>query len=141
MKISKSWIGKDGYRKLRIEGITTKYSHYVWWQNTGYWVDWNKKEIIHHINNDSTDDRIENLQLMGMSEHVKLHLTGKKLSQEHKQKMVVSHKGMTGRKHTEETKLKLSEFLIGNTRCLGRKCSEETRQRMSVAQTKRWREI
>jgi len=33
----------------------------------------NKNEIVHHINNDVTDNRIENLQLMTQSEHIKLH--------------------------------------------------------------------
>lgn len=31
-------------------------------------------EIIHHINGDPRDNRIENLQLMTKSEHIKLHL-------------------------------------------------------------------
>jgi len=32
------------------------------------------KEVVHHINRDKTDNRIENLQIMLNSEHVKLHL-------------------------------------------------------------------
>jgi len=33
----------------------------------------NKKEIVHHINKDRSDNRIENLQLMTQSNHVRLH--------------------------------------------------------------------
>ena len=37
----------------------------------------------------------------------------------------------TGRKHTEETKIKISQSRIGNKYCLGRKLSQETRDKIS----------
>ena len=33
------------------------------------------REIIHHINHDRADNRIENLQVMSQSEHAKIHTT------------------------------------------------------------------
>jgi hypothetical protein len=39
-------------------------------------------ENVHHINEDKSDNRIENLQLMTVGEHSKLHLPGRKLSPE-----------------------------------------------------------
>ena len=74
IKVSNTWINMQGYRVLLVDGSKTQYSHYVWWQNTGYWPDWkNKMEIIHHINEDILDDRFENLQLMTQREHMSLH--------------------------------------------------------------------
>lgn len=37
----------------------------------------NKGEVVHHINEDRTDNRIENLQLMTKSEHISHHCRGK----------------------------------------------------------------
>ena len=61
-----------------------------------------KGDVIHHINGDSSDDRIENLQKMIKCEHSKLHSTGKQY---------------TLGKHwflTDETKQKMSEVKLGN---------------------------
>lgn len=35
------------------------------------------EEVVHHINGDCTDDRIENLQVTNLSEHAKTHNLGK----------------------------------------------------------------
>jgi hypothetical protein len=31
-------------------------------------------EVVHHINGDSTDDRLENLQVLSRSEHTAIHM-------------------------------------------------------------------
>jgi len=90
------------YRGVQIEGKTTQYSHLVWFLNTGYWPDWeNKKEVIHHINGDSTDDRFENLQLMTFSEHLTLH-------NKIRFKDPRNHPNY-GSPHSEETKKRISD--------------------------------
>lgn len=46
--------------------------HYVWWKHTGHVVD-TSKECVHHINHNKTDNRFENLKLMSLEDHRKLH--------------------------------------------------------------------
>jgi hypothetical protein len=44
------------------------------------------KFVIHHINGDHMDNRIENLQKMTHSEHVRLHTKGKSHSEDHRKR-------------------------------------------------------
>lgn len=82
-------------RHRRINGIKKKSSHIVWHSVTGHWPVGD--EIIHHINNDSTDDRIENLQLMSRAEHQSLHMAN--CSEETKAKMRINMSKRIGEKH------------------------------------------
>jgi hypothetical protein len=101
----------NSYNCIGINGETKLLSHYVWFQNTGYWPDWkNKREVIHHRNGNQKDDRFENLELLvSQKEHMskevhikpdrkgeKAYWYGKKRSEETKRKISENHADVSG---------------------------------------------
>jgi len=63
-------------KKQRWYVIKRDGKRYLWYRV----VMWNalgrelhENETVHHINGDSSDDRLENLQLMSIAEHSRLH--------------------------------------------------------------------
>ena len=40
-----------------------------------------RNEVVHHINGDRGDDRIENLELMSLAEHSRMHNKGKPITE------------------------------------------------------------
>lgn len=93
-------------------------------------------EDVHHINGNRKDNDIENLWLMTHSSHSRVEHIGKTISEETRRKLSIAHKGkpgywkdkhhsektrmkqrraMTGFRHTEESKKKMSLASLGNT--------------------------
>lgn len=78
MKISK-WGSRNGNRNAiyvpNRQGANSRgymyLSRYLMENEIGRSLK--KDEVVHHINNDPLDDRIENLKLMGLREHTALH--------------------------------------------------------------------
>lgn len=60
-----------GYYKISVNGTDMKYHRYVVEKHIGRILT--EDEIVHHINHNKLDNRIENLQVMTRSEHMKLH--------------------------------------------------------------------
>ena len=62
----------NGYWFIRIDrGVYKKRSRIE--METYLWKELSSHDIVHHINGDKADDRIENLQLMTRKEHINLH--------------------------------------------------------------------
>jgi hypothetical protein len=127
-------------------GKWIKIYRYIWIQAYG---EIPKDHMIHHINGNHDDNRIENLQCVTQKEHSILHakdmseaLKGRTLSEEHKKHLKDAHKkhflsstpeerkhkpGLKRRRNplSEETKQKLREARQG------KKMSEETKKKIS----------
>ena len=72
-------IGHDGYIWIRVEGQTDEDGHVLWklehhvvWEST-YGV-LAKGLLVHHLNHNRADNRLENLRAMTISEHRTLHM-------------------------------------------------------------------
>ena len=105
-------FGGGRYLKLSIDGKTVSEHRYIMEQHLGRKLA--EDEVVHHINGNKKDNRIENLQVMGISEHSRLENLGRKLSAEHKAKVSASLIGNQRRKgvlHTPEIKAQIAESI------------------------------
>ena len=73
-------ISRKGYVVLNLHNMKKLEHRAVMEEHLGRPLT--NDEIVHHINGDKTDNRIENLQLMTNSEHTIMHHTGLKRSSE-----------------------------------------------------------
>lgn len=92
------------------------------------WVLHHKDETLKHRDKERYIQwNIEDLVPMKKESHLSLHHKGVPKTLEHRRRI---SKSTQGRKFSEEHRGRISLSLIGNKRHLGKKCTEESKQRM-----------
>lgn len=64
-------ISSGGYKRITVGGQRIFEHRYIMEVHLGRKIG--KKEVVHHINGDKTDNRIDNLEVCTQSEHVNEH--------------------------------------------------------------------
>lgn len=59
------------YKTIQVNGKQVRLHRYLMEQKIGRRLEFN--EIVHHVNGNKWDNRIENLELVSRSEHIKMH--------------------------------------------------------------------
>jgi len=92
------YITKSGYKKILIEGKYRLEHIVIMEKSIGRSLA--KHECVHHINENRSDNRIENLELMTRSAHGRLHLAKRGFTKEEQERAAKTRKKYRKEKHS-----------------------------------------
>lgn len=66
---------RHGYQMIYVDELkkSVKLHNYIWYQNTGHWPDGKNGEQVHHIDGDKANNDFNNLLLVDIDEHSRIH--------------------------------------------------------------------
>lgn len=70
-KKGEGYLTVDGYKLIHVDGRKLAEHRYIMERHLGRRLD--KKEIVHHIDGNPRNNSINNLEVLSMSDHMKLH--------------------------------------------------------------------
>ena len=86
------------YVALKVSGKRIDEHRLVWEQHNGPIPP---GHVIHHIDENKSNNDIANLACMSLSEHTRLHTTGKTMDDKHKAKLMATNAALTLERHTK----------------------------------------
>lgn len=88
---AKGWVDKRGYRWIRVtengKRRAKREHRHVMEQSLGRAL--HPEELVHHINDNRSDNRIENLEILQWGEHTAYHHNGTHRTEQHKRMVQV----------------------------------------------------